>query len=235
MKKILISGASSGIGRGLTEALLKADYKVIGLARDHLKFNPPNANYFPYAMDFSNILQLEPSLQTLKKSHKDVEIVVCCAGYGQFGEIEQFSVAQLQNMLHVNFLSQIILIKTFLPLLKRKQKGKIIVLGSECALEGSKKAAMYCATKFALRGFCQSLRQECRTAGVGVTLINPGLVKTPFFKKLNFEPTDEKNSSLKVEDVVNCLLLTIQTPDNCVVEEINLQPLRARVRQKSSK
>lgn len=232
MKKIIISGTSSGIGRALTEQLLQQNIQVVGLARDHSKFQPDNANYFPYSLDFSLVDELETELNSIKKNHHDIDALISCAGYGHFGELEQFSVAQIQRLMDVNFTSQAIFIKTFLPLLKQKSSSKIIVLGSESALNGAKKGSIYCASKFALRGFCQSLSQECRKTGISVTLINPGLVRTPFFKDLNFEPADNQQHALEIEDVVDTLMMALTAKPHCVIDEINLQPLQTKVQFK---
>ena len=59
-------------------------------------------------------------------------------------------------------------------------------MGSESALEGKKMGSLYSAAKFGLRGFAQSVREECRNSDVRVSIVNPGLVRTPFFENLNF-------------------------------------------------
>lgn len=224
--KLLISGSSSGIGRAIAEKMLAEEHCVIGLARNHVKFNPSNNNYLTYAIDFAKIEILEKELQVIQKQHATVDTLIICTGYGEFAELEQFSVAKMQNMLNVNFLSQVILIKTFLPALKKKKAGKIIILGSECALEGQKKGTLYCATKFALRGFAQSLRKECAAANISVTLINPGFVRTPFFDNLAFQPSPETEHAIQPEQIAHIVSTLINQEPNCVYEEINLQPLK---------
>src|SRR5437868_2292277 len=151
MKKILIAGSSSGIGRAISEKLLACNYQVIGLARNHAKFAPDNASYFTYSMDFSQIKCLDQHFKMIRKDHGEIEGIVCSAGYGEFLELEQFSNDKMLRLMNVNFLSQAILIKHFLPYLKKQKKGKIVLIGSECALEGQKKGTLYCAAKFALR------------------------------------------------------------------------------------
>lgn len=232
MKKIMISGSSSGIGRGITENLLEQGCQVIGLARDHKKFSPETPNYQRVTLDFSVIHQLEKPLKSLAKEHADVDVVVCCAGYGHFSELEQFSVAQMENIINVNFLSQAIFIKNFLPNLKRNRDSKIIIIGSEAALHGAKKGSLYCASKFALRGFAISLRQECAKADVAVTLINPGMVATPFFDALDFTPGDQQANTITSQQIAELVALVIHMENNCVLEEINLQPLKKVVERK---
>lgn len=232
MKTILIAGVSSGIGRAIAEKCLSKKYAIVGLARDNTKFNPISKNYQFYSIDFSEIDQLESQFKKIRKLHTHIDAIICCVGYGEFIELDQLSVKQMQHILQVNFLSQAILMKTFLSDFKKRKTGKYIVIGSECALSGYKKATLYCASKFALRGFTQALRQECAAAHVGVTLINPGLVDTPFFDKLNFMPAEGDSYAISADQIAKCVLHVLIENNNYVYEEINLQPMKRAVRKK---
>lgn len=226
MKTIIVAGSSSGIGKAIAEKLLAENHKVIGLARNHDKFVPQNDNYKTYTIDFSKIDLLENQLKQIQAQHSSIDAIICSVGYGEFRELEQFSVEKMQKMINVNFLSQAILIKTFLPHFKTKKSGKIILIGSECALDGQKKGSMYCASKFALRGFSQSLRKECVSANVIVTLMNPGMVDTPFFDELDFRPAQGEPHAIQPEQIAKMASLLIGEDTNCVYEEINMQPLK---------
>src|SRR3990167_5542114 len=152
MKKVLISGSSSGMGAALAHRLVQQGVTVVGLARDHAKLNLMHANYLPFVVDFSQMQRLETSLKQIRSTHSDIDAMISCCGYGHFAELEQFSFAAMQKMMNVNFLSQALLVKTFIADLKKRQNAKIIFIGSECSLSGQKKGSMYCASKFALRG-----------------------------------------------------------------------------------
>lgn len=234
MKTILVAGSSSGIGRAISEKLLAQNHSVIGLARDHSKFAPTNVNYRTYSLDFAVISKLEENFRRIQKENPAIDTLVCSVGYGEFAALEQFSVARMQRMLNVNFLSQVMLVKNFLPLFKQKKVGKIILLGSECALQGQKKGSIYCATKFALRGFSQSLRKECAAANIAVTLINPGIVATPFFTALDFEPASGVDHAIQPDQIATLVAHLIHEEQNCVYEEINLQPVKKVVQAKIS-
>lgn len=233
MKKIIITGSSSGIGKSIVQALLLKHHILIGLSRDHKKFSPKDPNYTPIPIDFSEINNLEAQLKPIAKLHPDIDAIICSAGYGQFSKIEQFSVAQMQRIMDVNFLSQAILIKTLLPNLKKRGGGKIILIGSESALRGNKQGALYCASKFALRGFSQSLADECTSSNTAVTLINPGMVKTPFFDQLNFQPGEANLNSIEPQQIAKTVELVLDMDNNCVLNEINLQPMKKVVVKQS--
>lgn len=229
MKKIIVSGSSSGIGKEIALRLLPDNYQVVGLARNHKKFQPHNEKYSPYTIDFSNVAALESSLKELQALHSDIDAIIVSAGYGKFSQLEQWSLQDMQTMMNVNFMSQALLIKTFLPRMKNNKKGRIIVIGSECALQGNKMASMYCASKFALRGFCQSLRKECATSNITVTMINPGLTRTPFFDQLAFKPAAGQEHAITPQQIADCVMQCLHMDPNCVIEEINLQPLINKV------
>jgi len=230
--KILIAGSTSGMGRAIAESCLLNNDQVIGLARNHQKFNPHNKNYLTYSIDFSKISDIEEQFKKIKKEVSDIDAIICSIGYGDFAELEQYSVKRMQNLLNVNFLSQAILIKTFLADFKKRKSGKIILIGSECALQGEKKATMYAATKFALRGFTQSLRKECANASIGITLINPGVVRTPFFDDLSFHPAADPIHSIDPVQIASLVSLLLKEENNCVYEEINLQPMTKKIEKK---
>jgi NADP-dependent 3-hydroxy acid dehydrogenase YdfG len=125
------------------------------------------------------------------------------------------------------------LVRAALPLLKRKSASNIIIIGSEAALSGGKKGAVYSATKFALRGLVQALRDECGRAGVSVTLINPGMTRTPFFDDLNFAPGEDPSNYIEPADVAAAVDYVLQQRVGTVTDEINLSPLRKVIRFES--
>lgn len=226
MKKIIISGSSSGIGRAISQRLLSMGHTVIGLGRDHAKFNPGDPHYIPYPIDFSHPENADTILRTIQQQHHDIDVIIGNAGYGKFANLEQFSTAQICDLVNVNLIGQVLLVKNFLPNLKKKRQGKIILIGSEAALKGAKQGSIYCATKFALRGFAQSLRQECSTAGIAVTLVNPGLVNSPFFEDLHFKPGPSPENALLPEDIADNIIHLINLDNRYVVDEINIQELK---------
>ena len=143
---------------------------------------------------------------------------------GRFGHLEQFSYAQIRELLDLNFTSQAFTVRAFLPRMKRSGCGDIVIIGSEAALRGSRKGSLYCASKFALRGFSQALREEASSAGIRVCLVNPGMVRTPFFDELDFEPGDAPDQHVLPEDVAAVVCSVLQAREGTVIDEINLSP-----------
>jgi short-subunit dehydrogenase len=132
----------------------------------------------------------------------------------------------------INLSSPVITTRVLLPNLKRKSRSDLIYIGSEAAFKGSRKGSIYCASKFALRGFTQALREECSTSGVRVCLINPGLVRTPFFDNLTFAPGDDDSNYLIPEDVADAVSYVLNSRSQIVIDEINLNPASKVVKKK---
>jgi len=223
-RTILISGASSGIGRACAIALLEQGHFVIGLSRDCSQFSTEHAHFSAVEMDLSAVERLPNQLKQLSKQHPDIDSILFSAGKGQFSSLEEFSFIQIQALMNLNFISQSFLAKAFLPALKRKPLADLIFIGSEAALQGSRKGSVYCASKFALRGFTQALRDECAKSSVRVSLINPGMVQTEFFKELNFMPGEGKNQHLLAEDVAEAVSYILNARAGIIIDEINLNP-----------
>jgi len=223
-RTLLVTGASSGIGRAIAKQLLHEGHTVIGSSRDCSKFIVEHENFSSIELDLAQLAQIPAKLKSLEKAFPSLDGVIFSAGYGQFGAIEQFSFAQIEQMMTVNFTSQACITRALIPNLKRKPQSNLIYIGSEAALKGSRKGSIYCASKFALRGFTQALRDECGSSSVRVSLINPGMVKTNFFDHLSFQPGDAVTHALVAEDIAETVIFILNSNNNMVIDEINLNP-----------
>jgi NADP-dependent 3-hydroxy acid dehydrogenase YdfG len=231
-RTILVTGASSGIGRAIAKNLLQQGHQVLGVSRNCDKFIRIIANFTPVQLDLSRLNDIPQKMRELEQAFPELDTVIFCAGKGQFGSVEEFSYAQIEDLMIINFTSQVFLVKALLPALKRKEHSDLIFIGSEAALKGSRKGALYCASKFALRGFTQALREECGKSNVRVCLINPGMVKTEFFEPLSFEPGDEPSNFIEPEDVAETVSYVLNSRTKIVIDEINLSPLNKVVKFK---
>ncbi len=233
-RTILLTGASSGIGRAIARNLLQQGHHVLGVSRDSGKFIRQMDNFTPVLLDLSRLNDIPQKIRELEQAFPQIDAAVFCAGRGQFGSVEEFSYAQIEDLMMLNFTSNAFLVKALLPALKRKDHSDLIFIGSEAALKGSRKGAMYCAAKFAVRGFTQALREECGKSNVRVCLINPGMVKTEFFEQLSFEPGDEASNFIEPTDVAEAVSYVLNSRVQIVIDEINLSPLNKVVKFKKS-
>ena len=228
----LVTGTSSGIGKAIALHLLYKGYKVIGMARNADNCGIQSDRFEPVNMDLADLPVLAQRLPVVAKQYADISALICCAGRGRFGSLEEFSYPQINALMDLNFTSQAYITKAFLPAMKQHGRGDIIFMGSEAALSGEKKGAIYCASKFALRGMAQALRDECSRNGVRVTIINPGMVKTAFFDELSFEPGTNPENYIEAGDVANAVAMVLEARRETVFDEINLSPLKKVIHNK---
>ncbi len=231
-RTILLTGASSGIGRAIGRRLLEQGHIVIGISRDSSRFETARENFYPIQLDLADLHALPEKIRELVAQFPMLDAAVFSAGAGRFGSLEEFSYSQIQALMDINFTSPIFLTRGLLPTLKRKNRSDLIYIGSEAALKGSRKGTVYCASKFALRGFTQALREECSKDKVRVCLINPGMVKTGFFDNLSFSHGDDPTNYLLAEDIAEAVSYVIDSRAEMVIDEITLNPANKVVRKK---
>lgn len=225
-RRVLVTGASSGIGQAITEKLLTNGNQVWGISRRLQKKTHPH--FHPHSIDLSDLDKLGEKLTPFT----DVDAVICNAGRGHFGNLEEFSLRQIRSLIDLNFLSHVYLIKTLLPSLKKQMRADIIFIGSEASLVGKQKGSIYCASKFALRGFAQSLRDECSRSSVQVSMIQPGMVRTPFYDTLKFHPGEEETHAILPEDIAEMTNLILKMRFGTVCNEIVLSPMKKVIQKK---
>ena len=221
---IHLTGSSSGIRRSITEELLATGVTVLGLAREHQKFCPDNNKYKTYTVDLADTNALAKCMKGILISNPKLDGSVINAGFGLFDNLENFSIRQISSYINSNLVSQIVLASYLIPHFKNLQRGDIIFMGSESGLRGAKKGSLYSAAKFGLRGFAQGIREECATKDVRVSIVNPGMVRTPFFETLNFAPGDKSENAIEPSDVAKVVLTILSTRSGTVIDEVNLTP-----------
>ena len=231
-KCVLVTGSSSGIGYEITSKLLDLGAKVIGIARNHDRSKLENKNYTTYKCDVSAHQKLEILLKQILKKHPQINCFISNAGYGDFGPLENFSTFQINNFLATNLTSHLIITKLLLPHFKRNKLGDIIFIGSEAGLSGAKNGSLYCAAKFGLKGFSDALRKDVSNNNIRVTIINPGMVRTDFFKNLNFEPGDSEENVINLRDISSTVAYILGLSRNTIVDEINLSPSKKAIKFK---
>lgn len=236
MRTALVTGHSKGIGLAITEALLQQGHSVIGVARnsidnrDHLHQISTDLSDLDATSAMAKSLLAQTSLPQSQINTPDA--VICNAGAGRFGALENFSARQIEQSIQLNLVSPLVLLRAFLPALKKHKRSNIVFIASESAVQGGRFGSVYSAAKFGLRGAAQSLRLECASANCHVGIVNPGMVRTDFFADLSFEPGDASQHALQAENVATAVMSLLNSPDNAVLEEINVRPLHNVVQKK---
>ena len=222
-KTALVTGASSGIGRAVAQSLIEHECRVVGLARDLSKLDIKSDRFEAHSQDLVDLEATADLVNQLLKS-KHFDYFIHCAGSGLFGSIEQFSVSQIERYMKSNLTSALVLSHYIVPTMRKRKSGCIIFIGSESALNAGKKGVLYSSAKFGLRGLALSLREDCSKDGVGVSLINPGMVRSPFFDQQNFRPGQDPANAIEVRDIADTVLHILRSNPNIVFDEINVSP-----------
>lgn len=229
-RNVVVTGASRGIGLAICNKLLSAGAHVIGIARDFSKTALTHPDFTSFTADVTNFQELQNALNAIRSDGKP-DALICNAGSGKFGSLEQYSVAQINEELQLNLLSHIHATRELVPHFKKLSRSDFIFIGSESAIQGGRYGSIYSAAKFGIRGFAQSLRHECSVCNCHVGIINPGMVRSQFFETLDFEPGDQPDNALLCEDVAEAVAYMLGAPDHATIDEININPLKKVVKK----
>ena len=202
--------------------MLEDGFKVLGVGRRLSPLKSVSDKYIHYQIDLEKVTKSEKEFGRLIKENPEVSGLVHCAGIGEFDNIENMSLPTIEKLININLLSAIVVTKLLVPKLKSKNEGSLVYIGSEAGLKGSKKGAVYSASKFALRGFAQSIRDETAKNNVSVTIVNPGMVRGRFFEDKNFRPGKDEDNAIKPSDLAKLVAFIVKDRKGMIIDEINL-------------
>jgi NADP-dependent 3-hydroxy acid dehydrogenase YdfG len=180
-KIILVVGASSGFGFGLSEALLKKGHIVYAAAR-RLSLMAPLETLGAHLleMDVTNEASIQIGVESIIKQHSKIDVVINNAGYGQYGTIELESLEAVKAMYDVNLFGVSRVNNAVLPYMRKQRNGRIIITASLVSNLSLAGVGWYASTKHALRAMIEALRMEVTHLNIKVVQIEPGAVKTGF-------------------------------------------------------
>lgn len=171
----LITGASSGIGKALAEAVLARGERVIACFRQQAQAEEFSARApgrtFACLVDLADSAAVQPAITRAIQASGRVDVVVNSAGYGLAGALEEVSEAELRHQIETNFFGTLQVIKAALPFLRGQRRGHIFNLSSTAGVIGYQGLSLYCASKFAVEGLAESLRVELAHLGIRVTIV----------------------------------------------------------------
>jgi len=193
-KVVLITGASSGIGKQTAIEFAKLGSNIILVARRKNKLEQVenelkqfNVNTLVCTCDVSKKDQVEKMSKIVLEKFNSIDILVNNAGFAIYGSIYDLSINDIESQMETNYFGMIYCTKNFLPLMLEKKSGHIVNVASVAASFGLPGIASYCASKFAMLGFSEGLKHELSGTGVGITVVSPIMVKTNFFDHPSFE------------------------------------------------
>ena len=194
-KIVLVTGASSGIGRQVSlDFSGHGAQSIILVARSRSKLEDLektisrkfNIKTIIYPCDVSKKSEVEQMGREILDKCGHVDILVNNAGFGLYGKVQNQSIEQIESVTFTNYLGVVYCTKVFLDSMIARKSGHIVNLASVAASFGVAGLSAYCASKYAVLGFSESLSQELHGTGVGLTVVSPMGVKTNFFNNSSF-------------------------------------------------
>ena len=143
------------------------------------------------------------------------------AGIAVFNNISNLSINDWNKQLNINLTASFLMTKMVVDSFKSNKKGTIVFINSVAGLQPYKNSTAYVASKHGLRGFSSSLREELREDNIKVISIYPGAINTPLWDNLDMDAF--RGEMMNAEDACDIIVNAINSPDNCVTEEITIR------------
>jgi short-subunit dehydrogenase len=196
-KVILVTGASSGIGKACATALQAKGHTVYGSARNLSRLQA--VSFKPVELDVTDDSSVNKAIAAIIQAEGKIDVLVNNAGNGVAGPAYTMSVENAKKQFEVNFFGVVRMCTAVLPGMIEDKQGVIINIGSLAGLFGLPYQSMYSASKYAIEGYSQSLRMELRNTGVKVVVVNPGDFKTGFTESREKTAFSITNPQLETE------------------------------------
>ena len=219
-KVVLITGASSGIGKesAIEFAKLGANIILVSRSMDKLEQVANELKKFNVITlicqcDVSDKNQVKEMSKIVLEKFNLVDVLVNNAGFAIYGSVSELSIDEIESQMETNYFGMIYCIKNFLPSMLEKKSGHIVNVASVAASFGLPGISSYCASKFAMLGFSEGLKHELKNSGVGITVVSPIMVRTNFFEHPSFQKIPKFSpTSLSSKTVAKAILKASNSP-----------------------
>ena len=219
MKKIIITGASDGLGKAIAEEL--ADNELILISRNEhsLKELSKKLNCKYYTCDLTDYNQI----QYVTSKIDDIDILINNAGVWLAGDIQMNSYEQISNCIDVNTKAPIYMTKAVLPLMRKNRKGLIINVCSQSSFDNDEFSTVYNASKWAMRGFNRSIQKQLSKENIKVTGFYPGFMQTNLFKKAGNDY--DTSTGLETEKVAKAIRYITECDEDIIIPEFGIKDI----------
>ena len=212
-KVVMITGASSGIGRGLAVALGTRGAKLGLVARrvEQLgelvaEIESLGGKALALPADVQSENSMRAAADKLRAEFGPIDVLIANAGIGPTRDAAKFNAEEVANVMNVNVIGASNSVAAVLPEMIARGQGQLVAISSLAAYRGVPKSAAYCASKAAVSSFFESLRLDLEPRGVDVTIIHPGFIKTP----LTAGRAAQMPFLMELDDAVNKMVRAIE-------------------------
>ena len=228
-KKILITGASDGIGKQIVLQLAKERVALVLLGRDTNRLAQVKAEAIKdgaisvdvYAFDIADRSTMTDYLEKIRTEHKDLSIVINNAGIWQkLADLDQFNHNEVEEIISTNLSAPIKITNTLLPILRKQRQAAIINISSKSGIIAQSGQSIYTASKFGLKGFTDVLKQDLKGSHIRVAGIYQSGTNTEMFKKAGDDfPTDTFTDP---EDLADVIVFMLSRPERIWLNEVHV-------------
>ncbi|MCW1964456.1 SDR family NAD(P)-dependent oxidoreductase [Chryseobacterium viscerum] len=237
MKTVLITGATSGIGKATAELLAKQGNRIIicGRRREVLETVKSELSQyteiFSLLFDVRNLEEVEAAINSLSENWKEIDVLINNAGNAHgLDPLSAGKTDDWDSMIDGNVKGLLYVSKMIIPIMKTKNLGHIVNISSVAARQTYANGVVYCATKKAVDVISEGMRLELTEFGIKVTNIQPGAVETDF-SLVRFKGDSEKASTvyagydaLKAEDIADAIAYCVNAPKHVTVSDMTIYP-----------
>ncbi len=225
----VVTGASSGLGRSFSQALVERGARVFGLARREEKLQEVRGDlgeaFRPLSCDVRDEAQVERAFEEVQEAAGRLDILINNAGLGQFGPVDELSLEAWDVQMETNLRGVFLCTRAAVPFMKAQNEetnfgGHVVNIASIAGLVSNPEMSAYNASKSGVRGFSKAIMKELRDDGIKVSCVYPGSVDTSF--------GDVASHAMQPEDVAATVLHLLETPENYLISEVVMRPLRPR-------
>lgn len=231
-KTVIVTGATSGIGRCVAEKFHENGWNVYAIGRDldrlkMLEEKLGSERLCVFQADMGLRENVGKAVSTAVKKWKGIHAVFLGAGFGIGGNIGDKKMESAESMVKINLLGPFYLLEALTPVFREQGYGHVVGVGSVAGIKPAPGFALYSATKFALRALIESWRNEIQENGVKTTVLQPGVVDTPFWKVFSDggPPVQFKDElTLSPSEIGAITFQIVNTPQHLSVNEITIRP-----------
>lgn len=182
----MVTGASSGIGRGVAVELSRRGAKLGLVARRTemlqeivSEFESRGGKALAVPGDVQDALAVRAAADRFREQLGHIDVLIANAGTGSTNDSAELRASEVAGVINVNVIGAANSVAAVVPEMVARGRGQLVVISSLAAYRGLPKSAAYCASKAAVSAFFESLRLDLQPRGIAVTIIHPGFIKTP--------------------------------------------------------
>jgi NADP-dependent 3-hydroxy acid dehydrogenase YdfG len=235
----IITGASAGIGRATATTMARQGARLTLIARNEEALTDAVADAlvqgatdaFYHVCDIRDEAQVEAAVAATLERYQWIDVLINNAGLSLNGEVDGYPLDDWRTVIDTNLTGTFLFSRAVLPAMKNQGSGQIINVSSGAGRNGIKDMAAYCAAKFGVIGFTESLGLEVRGNNIRVSVLLPGSVATGFSQTARRDNKSESKESAKIgyamtpDEVADVIVAMLEQPDQAWMSEVVLRPL----------